>query len=679
MKPALHESERRYNALFNNKTQAIAHCRIILDAEGCPVDYFHEAVNEATARILGCRRDDLEGHRASEIIPDLQSMEPDILSIYAKVALEGTEAVFTCQFSPTGQWLSVYVFSSAPSEFTLFFRDVTAQVKAETDLRREQAQLAAVFQSIDEGIAVFDLEGNLILLNPALARINGFAGVDDMRRNLREFSEFYELTTADGTVLPMEMWPASRAISGETFLEWELCGRRRDTGQRWYFSFSGRPILDADGHQILAIMVERDITTQKALEKELRDYQQSLEQKVLDRTAELLRAHDELDKARHAAEAANRAKSEFLATMSHEFRTPLNGVIGFNGLLLESSLSDEQRHYAELARQSGEALLHLINGFLDFSKIEAGRLELEPSTFSPEQEVVHALNLVQVVAKQKSLQLRRHVHATAPVVGDAGRLRQILLNLLSNAVKFTPAGEVVVCCDEVGRDDQYVWLRFMVTDTGIGIAPEAQDRLFQPFAQAEATTTRRFGGTGLGLAISRRLAEAMGGRIGLHSTPGQGSCFWVELPFEPSSEATPDAVVEAAVDATGTEPAQDYRVLVAEDNPVSQLMTAEMLKRLGYQVDVVGNGREAVNALLARPYDLVLMDCNMPVMDGYEATSAIRTREQGQGRIPVIAMTASALKGDRERCLAVGMDDFLSKPVRLQDLRKKLSSWLRKK
>lgn len=677
---ALRESEQRYRALFHNKTQALVECRIILDAQGRPIDYLHVTANDASCRMLGLPREQLEGSRITELFPSVNTEAPELVIQLGKVALEGAEASLEVYFTPSAQWFSVYAYSSVPGEFTAIFTDITAQKQADLEhaalleqLRvaalqadRERAQLEAAFQSLDEGISVFDMEGNIILSNAALARIYGFATNADMHRNLEYFRQILELFLPDGEPLPMASWPASRVLRGESMREWELRGHRLDTGQSWWLSYSGTPVCNEQGQQILGMLVSRDITERKRLERELHH--------AYDRLTGSLEAEQA---AKKAAEAANQAKSVFLATMSHEIRTPLNGLIGFTGLLLDSPLGEEPRRFAELIRQSGESLLHLMNDFLDFSKIEAGYLELEPVAFDPRQEVEQALNLVQVAAERKGLALRSQVQAPPFVHGDAGRLRQILLNLLGNAVKFTAQGQVTVTCTELVSQGDTLWLSFVVSDTGIGIEAATQAKLFQPFIQADASTTRRFGGTGLGLAICRRLAEAMGGSIDLESRVGQGSTFTVKLPFArlPEDARVPVEFSAALPDKVAGS-AAGGRVLVAEDNPVSQLMAAEMLKRLGYRADVVGNGEEAVRALQSLPYDLVLMDCEMPVLSGIEATRAIRAQELAGRRVPVIAMTASALKGDREKCLEAGMDDFLPKPVRLTDLHKKLEAWM---
>ena len=535
----------------------------------------------------------------------------------------------------------------------------------------------------------------------------------------------------------------------------------------------------------------------------------------LGRVAERQRVQTELARARDEAVRASKSKSDFLAVMSHEIRTPMNGVIGLTGLLLDGELSETQRHHAEGVRASGEALLGIINDILDFSKIEAGKLELESVDFDLAQAMEEVGGLVAESARAKGLELVVYSRPEVPTAlrGDVGRLRQILLNLASNAVKFTDSGEVVIRAGlggEAPSGERVV--HFEVVDTGIGIAPAAIPKLFDPFSQADASTTRRYGGTGLGLAICRRLAEAMGGAVGVDSRLGQGSTFWVRLPFGEASEpvsataqvrtcsldgtrmlvvddnqtnrlvltsqlrawgiaadpaadaseglallrraaaATPydlvlvdmlmpgvdglemarvvggdrrlagtrlllissvpvegevvtragfvagltkpvrlshlyDALARAVTPAVrekdGVAPSSPTdaprsrgTVLIVEDHAINQEVAKGMVARLGYGSDVAADGIEALDALERRHYDAVLMDCHMPVMDGYDATAEIRRREAGRRHVPIFALTASALVEDRDKCIAAGMDDYLAKPVKQHELEAMLARWL---
>jgi PAS domain S-box-containing protein len=457
--------------------------------------------------------------------------------------------------------------------------------------------------------------------------------------------------------------PADRSMMVDYFTQ-DVLGRHQrfdkeyrilrpcDQVVRWVHGL-GRLEFNSNGQPSRMIGTIQDITAVKALETQLRG-------------------------ALEEAERANLAKSEFLANMSHEIRTPINGILGMSDLLLDTEQTPVQRSYAESIHACGSSLLTIINDILDFSKVEAGQLNLETVNFEVRETVAEALEILAVNALQKGLTVESLVADDVPVVmiGDPGRLRQVLLNLISNAIKFTEQGEITVRAEVLAKTAGSTSLRFSVKDTGMGIPADKLDAIFFKFTQADSTTTRQFGGTGLGLAICRQLVHLFQGEISVTSEEGKGSVFAFTAVFEvPSVESihlshSGDYHRRVSQPPPVGLPHKRLRVLVAEDNTTNRIIAVKMLERLGHVAETVANGEEAVDSVRQLPYDLVLMDCQMPVMDGFEATRQIRGfgSKAKNPQIPIIALTAHAMKGDRDLCLKAGMNDYVTKPTTIHEL-----------
>ena len=580
-----------------------------------------------------------------------------------------------------------------PFQYVFIATDISSQVRTRTRLKRNRDFLHRAINAMGEGVIIMDLQGRLLALNKEGERLIGWQETELIHKNVHKAIHTEQ---PDGGLISVEECKVHQSMIGRAFRVEDDHYQRKD-GTFLSVSHVISPLRD--GKTIIgAIDIFRDNT--RSRKRQL-----------------------ELEHARDAALKSAQMKSEFLANMSHEIRTPMNAIIGMNALLIETELDEEPLEFAEIIRDSAKSLLSLINDILDFSKIEAGKIDLDVLPFSPVTVVEGCAELLASQAQEKGLSLRIFISPKLPKIlkGDPGRLRQMLLNLIGNAIKFTEEGKVVVQVqhdlDEQAKPNtsKRVMVRFSVTDTGIGLSEQIKEHLFEPFTQADRATNRKYGGTGLGLPITKRLAELMGGTIGMEPARNQpfgvGTTFWFCIPFQQTSsaetqisqekirakitrvkpEATPDSKPKTALSAkepqiadlnTDNARASGKQLLLVEDNPVNQKVTLLQLKKLGYAADAVGNGREALEAVSSHSYALILMDCQMPVMDGFEATHAIRKmHETGASRtawhhIPIVAMTANAMKGDRERCLQAGMDDYLSKPVAPQTLLEKLQYWI---
>ncbi|MFH1723718.1 MAG: PAS domain S-box protein [Elusimicrobiota bacterium] len=770
---ALRKGEAGYRTLVDNLPQ-----KVFLKDENS----VYLSCNERYARDLKIRPEEILGRTDYEFFPrelaekyrtdDKRIMESGRIEDLEEEYIEdGRRAIIQTVKTPIKDDSGVVVGVLG------IFWDITERKRAEQKLR----QLSLAVEHSPNIVMITDPEGKIEYVNPAFSSVAGYAPEDVLGRGAGELGE--QSAEEQG-----RMWAAIR--SG-TVWRGEFPNKTKSGGSYWELA-SIAPIKDEDGNITHFVKVAQDITERKRMEAELA-------------------------KARDQALAAAKAKAQFLAKMSHELRTPLNAIIGMSDLLLDTPLKHQQREYASTVHDSGEVLLSLINDVLDFSKLEVGKLQLESVEFDLRLLLEEAAQLCSFQAHAKGLEVLLAMPDDVPSAlrGDSGRLRQILMNFLGNAVKFTEKGQVVLLASKEEEDERRAMLRLAVADTGLGIEPETQARLFEAFTQADASTTRRFGGTGLGLAISRQIIERMGGEFGVESSPGIGSTFWCRVPFEKapgegSAEAArkpdfsgarvlvvddnaanreimrerlsgwgmrpdvaagaPEALDRLRREAAGPDPhrllltdmrmpetdgadlarevrrdpaladvpivvmtslgqslpadqareagivgwlykpvrsaellaclalvlgkggrepagpapapprwrarrRQRLRVLLVEDNPVNRKVALIQLDRLGYQADAAANGLEALRAFEKGSYDLVLMDCEMPEMDGYQATAEIRRREGAQDRVPIIAMTAHALKGDREKCLAAGMDDYVSKPVRFKDLSAALARW----
>ncbi len=588
--------------------------------------------------------------------------EAEVLGAHSPAALDDAANGHERQaFRKDGSMVDVSVWHAPLRDAAGQVSGAVCLVADNTERRQAQARLSEserryrdLFENANDVVISVDLEGRFTAVNNTTQRVSGYSRDELLAMNIAGLLVPEDVGRARNNALEM--------LAGVSVGQHDLTAIAKD-GRRVELEVASRLIFE-NGRPVGLQSIARDVTERKESERRMEQYARALSRK-----------NDELSEALETARQATEAKSRFLANMSHEIRTPMNGVLGMTELLLETDLVPGQRDCAAAVKKSAEALLVLINEILDLSRIEAGKLELRPEPFDLGNLVAWIAAMLEVQARPKGVAFRCTIDDAVPRVlcGDAVRFRQVLDNLAANAVKFTERGHVAVGVGIESETDESVTLRCTVEDTGIGISADQMPRLFHSFSQADSSTTKRYGGAGLGLAISKQLVEMMGGRMGCESQPGQGSRFWFTATLGKAREAP-------APVASAPEPRAESRagghILLAEDNEINRRIALRLLERAGYRARAVANGRLAVAEVLAGAFDAVLMDVHMPEMDGFEATAEIRRAENGFRRTPVIALTARAMTGDRERCLEAGMDDYLTKPVRGEELIAVLDRWV---
>ncbi|WP_322907317.1 PAS domain S-box protein [Paenibacillus campi] len=634
----IQESEQRYRSLFDYNPASV----FSFDTQGR-----YTTINAEMENLVGRSEDELIGRSfecfiAPENVYDtvehferaLQG-EPQSYESRVVVANGDTREVSVVNLPIVVDEQIVGVYGIAT--------DITEMKRHLEQIEKLSNEYTLILNSVSEGIFGLDNEGRTTFINPAATRMLGFSTSELAGQPLLEM---FQLTHADGSAYLPQDHPIDRALrEGSSYEEQEAVFLRKD-GSSFMVSYRITPIWDR-GKRKGAVVVFNDITNEK-----------------------------QIIRAKELAERADRAKSEFLAIMSHEIRTPMNGIIGMTGLLADTELDEEQRSYIEIIRDSSDALLHILNEILDFSRIEAGKMLLEHAPIQLLPLLAGVLDLFTSRAAEKGIELTCHTSEQVPqaVIGDASRLRQVLVNLISNAIKFTDNGSVSVTLRQAERRATECLLEFEVSDTGIGISSDKQSLLFQSFSQLHPSINRKYGGTGLGLAICKKLIELMGGTISVDSEEGKGATFRFLLPVHYlPDEYTNETEQSERRDEPSAEGLTDgkygpLRILIAEDHPVNQKLLREMLRKLGYRADIAHNGQEATMMAMSRPYELIFMDIQMPEMDGIEATRKLRERLPEHEQPVIVATTAFARSTDRDMCLDAGMQDFISKPLRLQEV-----------
>jgi PAS domain S-box-containing protein len=636
----LRESRQRYKSLFEYNPAAV----YSLNLKG-----EYSAVNSNMVQMLDIPRSKLIGR---SFLSNLEKSEKNKGEAFFELVKQGEPQYYeTRVVSSSGRKIEVSV-TNVPiivdKEMVGVYgivSDITERKEYTERIQELSKQHELILNTVTEGIYGLDTDGVTMFMNPAAASMFGYEADEFIGKSSHPIIHH---SRADGSYFPKEECPIHMTVmDGHARSVMEDVFWRKD-GSSFLVQYQVTPIID-EGQIRGAVIVFNDVTGER-----------------------------EIVRAKETAELAAQAKSEFLSLVSHEIRTPMNGIVGMTELLVGTDLSEEQREYAQIIQESGDALLNILNDILDFSKLESGKMALAYEPFSLRKMLEQVAELFKPRADEKHLEIRFRLNPSIPdyMAGDAMRIRQILVNLVGNALKFTDQGSIEVTVDMIkGSRPEDTVLDFAVEDTGIGIPADKLDQLFQSFSQLHPVINRKYGGTGLGLVISKRLVEIMGGSISVESTEGKGSIFRFAIPAARVEASGEKSASEFQHDRTRQSDKVAMRILVAEDHPVNRKILQEYLEKLGYQADVCTNGVEAIDAISQNVYDIVLMDIHMPVMDGLKATDLLH-RLIPEDRIPpIIAVTGNTKREDKEACLEIGMRDFISKPVMLSELKRVLQQW----
>jgi PAS domain S-box-containing protein len=642
---ALIASQNMYKDLFNNMILGHSKYQVLTDEVGKPIDYIIIEVNPAYEKITGLKRQDIIGKKSSELFPNLKKSSVNWVELFGEVAFTGKSIELEVYSDIMNRWYNTYYYCPRHGFTACIFSDITERRENEEKLKIAQHRLLEANKLVHMGEWEYDFTKDYLYWSDEIYRIYGYAPQSFIPTKTTSY-EFVHPEDLE-YFISIEQELVSGIID---HFEYRYIGKGNKTG--WIYA-KVKFLYDEQGNPLSATGIIQDITEKKIIEQALIE-------------------------AKEEAEKSNRAKSQFLANMSHELRTPMNGILSMANLL-QMNLVNEQKEMADIIMNSGHILLSVINDLLDFSKLESGNVKLAHEEFNIETTFYEVNKVVRILIDQKGLEYRFHMSQDikGDFVGDPFRLKQILFNLIGNAIKFTESGyiELTITSDIVNED--LMRFVFSITDTGIGIQEDKIGQLFTYFTQADDTITKKYGGSGLGLAISKQLASMMGGEITVTSKLGIGSTFSFSSVFKRKDEEEPRRTLQedffegsssVTINSLIEEEVSSFHILLVEDNEINREVASMVFELANINCHVANNGLEALEALEKKDYNLIFMDCQMPVMDGYKATEAIRAKEVGRKHIPIIAMTAFALPSDREKCILAGMDDYITKPFVWADI-----------